>query len=292
MNYLNHFCRRKRREEYSSNLKRFFIRSSFMAREAKGHIFIGRFVPVLYCAVPKVASTNWKRMMLLFDGLKSNISEMSIKSKVHTQAGLRPLYEVKSVRIPQMITNSFKFLFVRHPFERLVSAYRNKFSDNNTYFERTYGSRILKMSRKGLTKEEYTTGRGATFKEFTTWMTSTEAYDPHWCPVTKLCHPCAIHYNFIGKMETLISDAEQVVNHIGSHTNFPATWTDGYKVSSNKLMFDLFTTLSPDEIQRVYEYYQDDFEAFDYGLPRVDEEYNIKDNILLKTMKKILNGKM
>ena len=291
MNYLHHYCQTKRTKEYNSDTKRFFIRSQFMEREQKGHIFIGRFVPVLYCAVPKVASTNWKRMMLLFDGIKSNISELSVKSKVHTQAGLRPLYEVKSFNIPQTVSNSFKFLFVRHPFERLVSAYRNKFRDNNTYFERTYGSRILKMFRKGLTTEEYNEGKGATFKEFTIWLIRTETYDPHWYPVTKLCHPCSIRYNFIGKMETLLTDAKQVVNHIGSHTQFPATWSDGYKVSSNNLMFQLFSTLNANQIKGLYEFYQEDFEAFDYGLPRVNKQYNTKDNILLQTMKKILNKK-
>eukprot|EP00111_Clytia_hemisphaerica_P018061 TCONS_00053439-protein len=291
LNYLRHFCQAKRKKDGGTSL-RTFIQQRFLEREQKGHIFVSRVLPVLYCAVPKVASTNWKRMLLLFDGIKSNISEMGVKSKVHTQRGLRPLYHVKGHAMPKVIKDSFKFMFVRHPFERLASAYRNKFADNNTYFEKTYGSRILKMFRKDLSKEEYNRGRGATFQEFVRWIVQVEPYDPHWYPATKLCHPCQIRYNFIGKMESLLRDAKEVVRRVDSVHKFPKTWTDGYKVSSNDLMFHLFSTLDEKDILGIYKYYKEDFDAFDYGLPRIQHSYNNKNNLLLRTLKKILNGKL
>ena len=58
------------------------------------------------------------------------------------------------------VRHFFKFVFVRHPFVRLVSAYRNKLSDNNPWFERTYGSRILRYTRPNLTEKVYTMGKG------------------------------------------------------------------------------------------------------------------------------------
>lgn len=289
---MQHFCSTKRREARQTNNKR-FIGNPFLEKEQKTHIFVGNTVKLLYCAVPKVASTNWKRMLLLFDGVKSNINEMAVKSKVHMIAGLKPMYEVKEKDMPKIFKTSYKFLFVRHPFERLASAYRNKLADNNTYFEHTYGSRVLKMLRKNLTHKQYNSGKGVTFREFVQWLVRTEAYDPHWVPVQRLCHPCDVRYDFVGKMETLLEDADQVIRDIGSQHKFPKTWTDGYKVSSNSLMIKYFSTLSAREVKGIYEYYKDDFDAFDYGLPTLlSNETRNEGKQFLRTFKKVLNGNL
>jgi len=289
INNLRHFCAAKRRELWQPNTKR-FVGNPFLEKEQKTHIFVGNTVKLLYCAVPKVASTNWKRMLLLFDGVKSDINEMSVKSKVHTLTALKPIYEVKEKDMPKLFQTSYKFMFVRHPFERLASAYRNKLADNNTYFERTYGSRILKMLRKNLTSRQYNRGRGVTFQEFVQWLVRTEAYDPHWVPVHRLCHPCNIRYDFIGKMETLFADADHVIRDVGSPHKFPKTWTDGYKVSSNSLMVKYFSTLNTREVKDIYEYYKDDFNAFDYGLPKLlSNATRAEGKYFLRTFKKILN---
>ena len=84
-----------------------------------------------YCSYfLKVACTNWKRVMLLLTGKLnvSNISELA-HFPVHYQLQskyLVPLSRYNSTEIRRRLQNYFKFLFVRHPFERIVSAYEDK----------------------------------------------------------------------------------------------------------------------------------------------------------------------
>ena len=55
---------------------------------------------------------------------------------------------------------------MRHPFERVLSAYRNKLQDPyNALYQRAYGSQVLRMFRKNLTDAEYKVGQNVTFPE-------------------------------------------------------------------------------------------------------------------------------
>lgn len=246
---------------YTRNSKNFHTRGT-----AKGSYFVSIKKKAVFCAVPKVASTNWKRMLLVMEGVK-NLSELTKKSKVHTQPDLLSISSFTGPERKSMLMKYYKFLFVRNPFERIVSAYRNKLADNNTFFERTYGTRILRFLRKNLTENEYAEGKGTTFEEFAQWVAEKHPVDPHWLPVHHLCRPCTVPYTFIGKMETLYRDSQQVLNHLKTDAKFPATWSDGYKTSSQQLMLEYFSKMSTDTIEKLYRYYQDDFEAFGYDIP-------------------------
>ena len=66
-------------------------------------------------------------------------------------------------------------------------------------------------------------GKNVTFREFVDFVVhqydkkggSGENFDEHWQIVHTLCQPCRMKYNYIGKMETLVEDAEQVLKEIG-----------------------------------------------------------------------------
>lgn len=59
--------------------------------------------------------------------------------------------------LPQLIRKSLKFYFVRHPFQRLISAYRNKVEKSyrhkdGQYFYDRYGRKIVQIYRKNRRK--------------------------------------------------------------------------------------------------------------------------------------------
>ena len=105
----------------------------------------------IYCLISKVACTSWKRVTLMLTGrMRVNRTVDLPKWLAHKpQFSAKYLdrldeYDVDEVR--QRVEKYFKFMFVRHPFERLVSAYRDKFNRNESY-EKNYGLSMAKLFR-------------------------------------------------------------------------------------------------------------------------------------------------
>ena len=110
--------------------------------------------------------------------------------------------------------NLLSFLIVRHPFERILSAYRDKFFINFTYsrntkereeqkrmeFLKTYGQQIIRKYRKTEPVDEiYKTT--PTFIEFINFVIDQplSKHNPHWRPAYLHCMPCHINYTIIGR---------------------------------------------------------------------------------------------
>ena len=163
----------------------------------------------------------------------------------------------------------YSFLLTRHPFERLVATYRNKFEDPYTpYFRRHYGSDILRLFRKNLTEDEYNDGVGVTFQEFINFILKKRIFDEHWDLMTKLCSPCYQKYDYIGKMETLIEDSVAILKnaHLSETFHFPHNATDRYLSKSSDIMHKYFSNFTKTEIEQLFKLYEDDFLAFGYTL--------------------------
>ena len=95
------------------------------------------------------------------------------------------------------LKNYDKFIFVRNPAERILSAFRNKFEKNYTtslHFQKIYGSKIIRNYRN---KKYKGNGSGVKYGEFLSYLIDSSKYEPnkmneHWAPFNNLCHPCDI----------------------------------------------------------------------------------------------------
>ena len=95
---------------------------------------------IIYCTIPKVSSTTWKRVLGDLRGLDRNIK------RIHRRNLWRWLYQYTEEERLQRIETYFKFLFVREPLHRLLSAYKDKFIAR----DRRYGKRARKQIVKGI----------------------------------------------------------------------------------------------------------------------------------------------
>jgi hypothetical protein len=131
---------------------------------------------VLFCLIPKVSATTWRRMFLSMSGKVPkrrifNLTNSEIFHKMYYFYDTLQNYDQEGVKI--RLKNYTKVIFVRDPLERLLSAYRSKFV-NTREFDQIYGARIISNFRQNYTKIQNTNSSTVTFLEFVKFVIDKE----------------------------------------------------------------------------------------------------------------------
>ncbi|XP_014249355.1 carbohydrate sulfotransferase 11 [Cimex lectularius] len=237
-------------------------------RDLLDHILVDKKHKLLYCYVPKVACTNWKRIFMVLNGSTNETDVLSIPANLaHSRPEYLALSNYSIADAKSLLNTYTKFIFVRHPFERLLSAYRNKLEKNyinSKYFQSRLGRYIIKHYREKPTNSSLVNGDDVTFEEFTAYLTKSMSsmYNEHWKPVERLCEPCQIQYDFIGKYETLITDSNYLLKSIGmGNISFPH---NSKPSGTSKDLKKYFRKLSLNRIKELLDIYKLDFKLFSY----------------------------
>lgn len=171
--------------------------------------------------------------MLMTDQWPNGTDPLQIPaSLVHQPGRFHKFTALSAERQAAVLADYVRFLVVRHPFERLLSAYRNKFEGDlpsARYFQERIGKQIIRSFRPNAATDSLQRGHDVTFREFVQYLltpelsmqqqqqqlnqtastpasTSTRTmYNEHWEPISKLCHPCAMKYNVIGRLQNIHS---------------------------------------------------------------------------------------
>ena len=231
------------------------------------HILVNDEHKFLFCYVPKVASSNWKRVLMVLEGEAINSNAIrKVNHNAFTTLGDSP-----SLAVKHKLREYYKFMFVREPLSRLVSAWKNKFVLNNTYFHERFGIKIVKHLRKNsLAKSK---GDDVSLKEFLQYMTESHVEDmnEHWMPIYELCQPCVVSYNFIGSFENLEVDSNQVLKdlRVNDQVSFPKQqkyYQAGGKSHTSTINL---AGVSSRLLIKVLTKYSKDYKMFSYPKPRV-----------------------
>lgn len=238
------------------------------------HLVVDEDHELIYCYVPKVACTNWKRVMMVLTGQGRYGDPMEIPAnEAHVPSNLKTLNQYSISEINHRLKSYLKFMFVREPFERLVSAYRNKFTRRyNTSFHKRYGTKIVRRQRKNATREALRSGGDVKFEEFVGYLVNPhtqreEPFNEHWETVSSLCHPCHIHYDLIGKYESLQEDANYILRLAGVDklVKFP-TYAKSTR-TTDEMTAQFFQNISSAFQTQLFNLYKLDFVMFNYSVP-------------------------
>ncbi len=176
------------------------------------------------------------------------------------------------------LQNYYKFAIVRHPLERLLSAYRNKLESRLIYEQRRlFPAHIQAFILSHFRREEYrawlsswhtlrnssqTTDIHPTFQEFVQFMAlfPLNEYNEHFSPFLELCHPCAIHYDFYANFKTLHYDLYALMNYLTIPPSYYPSITSYY--STRLLMKEYFGQLSSEDKRHLYHKFRHELDFY------------------------------
>ncbi|XP_067661500.1 carbohydrate sulfotransferase 11-like isoform X1 [Haliotis asinina] len=238
------------------------------------HIIVNDKYKILYCSVPKVACTNWRRVMLILTGKMNTTDPMKIKaSDVHGSYDdyLTYLSDLSIEDIKYRLKNYYKFVFTREPFERILSAYRNKFKGKNPFFHKRYGKNIVRKYRANSWNTN-PDGKDVSFGEYVHYLTDYTRREPlneHWEKMTELCHPCLINYDLVSSYDDLQEDSVRLLDKIGASkiVQFPKRSASYKHAETEELLRQFYSQIPPVLLDQLMEVYYSDFLMFRYKVP-------------------------
>ena len=171
---------------------------------------------------------------------------------------------------------------VRHPFDRLVSAYVDKcvVKADKVYFP--VCKYIIERFREGNVTEEEIEQGTPSFLEFVKMILSKSRFseDIHWKPYGKTCNPCFLDYQHLIRIESMIPDSLPVLKKLNisdpmvldsfKHNHELQSLQHRNQASTHAMTriqpkyLKEFETIPKDMLQQLYQRYKDDFLLFGY----------------------------
>ncbi|KAK4029950.1 carbohydrate sulfotransferase 11 isoform X1 [Daphnia magna] len=228
----------------------------------------------VYCPIYKAASTSMLHWLL---SMKHINAEYEMKTR-HRQISEVARQHYPSIDYPaaaELLKEAKKWMVVRHPFERILSAYRDKLENSTIgrehgtlHFYEKYGRKIVAKYRKATDNQDETRIE-PTFAEFVSYLIDTDLTlyaDDHWIPYYLFCTPCLINYDVIIQFETLQEDVQLLLNLIGEKRG--PSWKHSASVGRSKteLIRSYYGQLSRETIGKLHDKYRIDFELFGYSI--------------------------
>jgi chondroitin 4-sulfotransferase 11 len=231
---------------------------------------------LMYCELPKVGSSNWKRVLIKltderFEDIRNVLAIRKPRKLDHYNLTYLTDYPVEK-RL-EMLKTYYTFTVVRDPIERVLSAYRDKAFDE---FRGGIGRRTYSFLEKRNQADKFIDYDVESFHRFVAYLS---ARGPevgakgdfgirvrHWTRFFDICRVCDVDWNFLGKVESIVEDAAYMLAdvNLSSVVEYPyyrkATDTDQIK--------RYFSGLTKEGLERLYYTYQLDFELFQYSIPQ------------------------
>ena len=267
------------------NYCRYRMSEEKKAQEAKKHQPFGKFailryqlMDIVWCPVYKGGTRTWREFFFEID--PRTVDEKSkIKKKSHgeliamtlaitdvlnnvTYDKLAQQYNLNPLIQDDTENNHFHtFMVVRHPFERIVSAFRDKYEHSTKdwfkepkkdYFYKRHGWKMVEQFRNEaikkfgaefFSKQNYygslynvtgvqddrfpRTKDHPIFWEFVQYILADNLHaDEHWNPITAHCSICHVDYNNIIRFENLETEGDfvkKLFSRRRKRSNFTAT---------------------------------------------------------------------
>lgn len=234
---------------------------------------------LLYCPIAKVGYSYWKRLILLLNSNSTQNSPLAKTAlhdhklgKYYPELAHAHLYNAADVKY--RLSNYVKIAFVRHPLDRLLSAYEDKFGVGDVerkHFLQLVGEAIVSQCRANyVAAVAGKVPESVSFEEFLCYVSKLTdgEMNKHWRTYWSYCQMCSSswRYDFIGEYENLSDEANFVLDMLGvKHLRYPST---GYRTDAERRQrfMKAYSAVSNKTLDAVWKKYKIDFDMFGYKL--------------------------
>ncbi|XP_013407196.1 carbohydrate sulfotransferase 11 [Lingula anatina] len=250
------------------------------------HLFAEDNHQVLFCRVPTICNTNWKRVLLIMSGkLNESFVWSQPDNQIHYVLWAKYVTQLNTLpeaEIEKLLKSYLKFFFLRNPFERLLSSYRTKvenFDPEHPVIAAEVGNYVLVNYRKmapifperkqiKLVDGVYHIEPSAvmafqksniTFEEFLRYVADhKDNPDRHWDLPHSLCHPCGIEYDVVGYYDTIEEDARNILKMAKADPGLVYPPRTKLEMPTSELMPEYYGKVSEDTLSRIRTMYEVD----------------------------------
>ncbi|XP_068246376.1 carbohydrate sulfotransferase 11-like isoform X1 [Palaemon carinicauda] len=233
---------------------------------------------LITCITAKGGASTWKTHFLSMLGqrnIKESVHKISVSKRIVGTRRMKKSQLFRKLHRGKGEEKSVRIISVRHPFSRLVSAYRDKFTNGS----RTFVSRhrvkitttILKLMDRPVKPFQSVV---VPFSLFLKGIITENnrggvlTMNRHWRPYSSNCKPCRFPYDYIVKQETFEEDLRYIVLKLGIE-EVDVTTRKNYKSLSKFPTYEAYFRDIPDDvIVRLYNIYKQDFYLFGYDVPQ------------------------
>ncbi|XP_043461702.1 carbohydrate sulfotransferase 11-like [Leptopilina heterotoma] len=225
---------------------------------------------ISWCPIYKVASSLWMRRFAKLGGILTNETKERLEENaLQISTIVNNFYNNDEMNINERLQKLKKtkiFLVVRHPFERLLSAYRDKLEhkEGRDYYYRRFGRHITYKYRKNKTEN---TQSEPLFIEFLEFIVKEKYFDEHWIPYTEACLPCDINYNYILKFETFEEESRFLLQQLKLDDKLHSL--EKRNSTTKSILKNYYQQIPVKLLKKLYNIYEKDFQLFSY----TPEEY-------------------
>ena len=233
---------------------------------------------VLYAACSKNACSSLKKILA---SVKNDGIEHLDSPHDRKKTGLLGALDVEHHVLADAFYDAdfFRFAFVRNPFDRIISCYKNRIADlglegydKNPNSKNEFSRNRAKVIawKKGVFEQDVDANEHVSFRDFLGFVCDQDPYemDRHWYHQTRSIHFDHIDFDFIGRVENFNFDVNYLLNKIGA----PKLRYDyEFKVNSSMPSKKAADYFDAEMEQAFVSKFEEDFVNFSYEHSLTDE---------------------
>ena len=197
------------------------------------------------CKADKVASTNLQRIFYILENFTNNIDTGQVKKNDARHKTKALFLNSTLVEMKYLLAHYKKFMLVRHPLERLVSAYRD--------------GKPLKLFR---------VNKRPSFRKYVMDVLQTPKLTRPAIPISTLCKPCEVKYDFVGSLDNFDGDLEEILTKAGANhaVTIPRRNETGYiQDKSSSVVWEYYKQMPKTLIEKIEKYFETDYFLFGFS---------------------------